>query len=152
MLAFQFIGIAASKPRRPRVLVAEDHGFLRRAIRVALERDGYDVLEASNAEELVASIEASQASGEPAPDLILSDQGMPGASGLDVLLGLREAQWPLPFILMSAQLDARTEAEAYRLGARAVLEKPFDLQQLRRVVREALTLEPESAHTEASRP
>ena len=43
MLAFQFIGVVASRPRRPIVLVAEDHLLLRKAIRLALERDGYDV-------------------------------------------------------------------------------------------------------------
>lgn len=140
MLAFQFIGVVNPQPRRPIVLVAEDHVLLRRAIRMALERDGYDVLEASNGEELVRVIEDATKNGGPAPDLILSDQGMPGVSGLDVLGGLREAQWPLPFVLMSGTLDARTEADAYRLGARAVLEKPFDLAQLREIVRQALAM------------
>lgn len=140
MLAFQFIGVVNPQPRRPIVLVAEDHALLRRAIRIALERDGYDVLEAANGDELVQAIEAATRDGGPAPDLILSDQGMPGPSGLDVLGGLREAQWPLPFVLMSGTLDARTEARAYRLGARAVLEKPFDLAQLREIVRQALAM------------
>lgn len=140
MLAFQFIGVVAPQPRRPIVLVAEDHALLRRAIRIALERDGYDVLEAQNGDELVQVIEAATQSGGPTPDLILSDQSMPGPSGLDVLGGLREAQWPLPFVLMSGTLDARTEADAYRLGARAVLEKPFDLAQLREIVRQALAI------------
>lgn len=143
MLAFQFIGVAAPRPRRPRVLVAEDHGLLRRAIRIALERDGYDVVEAADGLELLQNLQETSLSGEPAPDLILSDQGLPQATGLAVLEGLREAQWPLPFVLMSGALDARVEAEAYRLGARAVLEKPFDLQALRDVVREALQPAPE---------
>lgn len=143
MLALQFIGIAAPTPRRPRVLVAEDHGLLRRAIKIALERDGYDVIEAADGVELVEKLHETTLAGDPAPDLILSDQGLPQASGLEVLNGLREAQWPLPFVLMSGALDARVEAEAYRLGARAVLEKPFDLQALRQVVREALQPAPE---------
>ncbi len=144
MLALQFIGVATPRPRRPRVLVAEDHGLLRRAIKIALERDGYDVLEAADGVELVQQLHETMLAGEPAPDLILSDQGLPQASGLEVLEGLREAQWPLPFVLMSGALDARVEADAYRLGARAVLEKPFDLQALRQTVREALHASPEA--------
>lgn len=140
MLAFQFIGVTTSKPRRPRVLLAEDHALLRKAIRVALERDGFDVVEAQDGAELIQALQASVTRGDPTPDLILSDQAMPGVTGLEILHGLREAQWPLPFVLMSGTLDARMEAEAYRLGARAVLEKPFDLAELRRIVREALAL------------
>ena len=140
MLAFQFIGVTKPKARRPRILLAEDHALLRKAIRVALQRDGFDVVEASDGAELVQALQGSVTKGDPAPDLILSDQTMPGVTGIQVLEGLREAQWPLPFVLMSGSLDARLEAEAYRLGARAVLEKPFDLAELRRIVREALAM------------
>lgn len=140
MLAFQFIGVTKAKARRPRVLLAEDHGLLRKAIRVALERDGFEVVEAGDGAELVQALQGSVTRGDPSPDLILSDQTMPGVTGLEVLEGLREAQWPLPFVLMTGNIDARIEAEAYRLGARAVLEKPFDLAELRRIVREALAL------------
>ncbi|MCW8140400.1 MAG: response regulator [Planctomycetota bacterium] len=141
MLGLQFIGVAAPRPRRPRVLVAEDHPLLRRAIRVALERDGYDVLEAGNGLELVDRLQETTLAGEPAPDLVLSDQGLPLATGLEVLGRLREAQWPLPFVLMlDGPLDGRLEADAYRLGARAVLAKPFGLEQLRATVRAALAL------------
>src|SRR5690606_36740866 len=74
MLALQFIGVAAPRPRRPRVLVAEDHGLLRRAIKIALERDGYDVIEAADGEDLIRQLhETTLAGGDPAPDLILSD-------------------------------------------------------------------------------
>lgn len=145
MLAFQFIGIATPRPRLTRVLVAEDHTLLRRAIKLALEREGYDVLEAQDGMDLVQRLHESVLAGEPAPDLILSDNGLPQATGLEVLEGLREAQWPLAFVLMSGDLDGRVEAEAYRLGARAVLEKPFDLQTLRQVVRDALAPTPEHA-------
>lgn len=143
MLALQFIGVAAPRPRRLRVFVAEDHALLRRAIKVALERDGYEVIEAQDGEELIQLLHEAALAGDPPPDLIVSDQGMPRATGLDVLNGLREAQWPLPFVLMSGSLDPRVEAEAYRLGARAILEKPFDLRALRSVVREALRASPE---------
>jgi DNA-binding NtrC family response regulator len=66
--------------------------------------------------------------------LIISDVRMPGVSGLDVLATLRREDWSTPVILMTAFGDLETRAEARRLGAKALFDKPFDVDDLRTAV------------------
>ena len=71
-------------------------------------------------------------------DVIVSDERMPGVLGSEVLAGLREAQWPTPFILITGFGDEKTHQEAFRLGASAVFDKPFDLDDLRQTIADVL--------------
>jgi CheY-like chemotaxis protein len=70
--------------------------------------------------------------------VIVSDIQMPGFTALDVMAGLRRAVSRIPIILTTAYGDASTRLTARRLGARRVLDKPFDLSALRAAVAEAL--------------
>jgi DNA-binding NtrC family response regulator len=125
---------ADGRPRR--VLLAEDDADMRRLLAQALRDDGYDVLEARNGSQLLDSIAALALEpdcDEPV-DMIISDLRMPGRNGLSILAGLRDAQWMTPFILITAFGDDDTHAEAHRLGASAVFDKPFDVDDLRTAV------------------
>ena len=126
-------------PRR-RVLLAEDDAALRPLIASALRGDGYEVLEARDGLELLANVESTLAEWGPRPEgvLIISDVQMPGLGGLDVLAILRCAFWAAPVILITAFGDEETHAEAHELGAAAVFDKPFDLDELRSVAHEAM--------------
>jgi DNA-binding response OmpR family regulator len=78
--------------------------------------------------------------------LVISDIRMPGHSGLDVLDQLRQADIGAHVILVSAHADDAVRAEAERLGADALLPKPFEIDELRGVVRRLLfCTEPEDA-------
>jgi DNA-binding response OmpR family regulator len=55
---------------------------------------------------------------------------MPGVSGLSVLAGLHELQNAPPIILITAFGDPATHAEAKRLGAGAMIDKPFEIAEL----------------------
>jgi len=59
---------------------------------------------------------------------------MPGLTGLDVLAILRCANRTTPVILITAFGDEATHAEGRELGAVAVLDKPFNVQELRTAV------------------
>jgi FixJ family two-component response regulator len=63
---------------------------------------------------------------------------MPGLTGLEVLAGLRKRDQSTPVILITAFGDEQTHAEAKRLGATAVIDKPFDTADLLTAVRRAL--------------
>jgi len=122
-----------------RILVAEDDADTREALVEALRLDGYEVIEAHNGWELLQYLATQDAQTETSQvDLVISDIRMPGKNGLDVLAGLRCANGSTPFILITGFSDLQIHAEARRLGAAAVLAKPFALEQLRTVMQHAL--------------
>ncbi len=126
-------GLYNAARQTARVLVADDDDELRALVSETLRDDGYEVLEATNGHQLLEVI-GSMLMGEPTAEpfeLIISDVRLPGGvSGLDMLAGLRRADWSLPVLLMTGYGDDAVYEEAARLGA-YVLDKPLDLDDLR---------------------
>jgi DNA-binding response OmpR family regulator len=123
----------------PRILLAEDDVEMRRFVSLSLRKDGYDVLEVGSGDDLLAQLgQALTYAATFNVDLIISDIRMPGISGLEVLAGLRTYVGAPPIVLITAFGDAATHAEAERLGAVAVFDKPFDMDDVRAFVRGAL--------------
>lgn len=134
-------GEYAAAGERPRVLLAEDDPAMRELIASVLRQDGYDVLEARDGEELLDSIGHvvdRPGACQESIAMIISDVRMPSLSGLDVLAALRCAFWRTPVILITAFGSEETHAEAGKLGVLAVLDKPFPLDDLRTLVRQAV--------------
>jgi DNA-binding response OmpR family regulator len=120
----------------PVVLVGEDDPALSRVIAIALERDGFAVIAAHDGRELERRIERIVAGLDArGVDLVIADERMPMLGGLAVLSHLRRNDWAIPFILITGYCDGELRDEARRLGAVLVLDKPFDLEQLRAVAR-----------------
>ena len=114
-----------------RVLVIDDEDAARYGVRLALEKQGYQVEEAANggvAMEMIGSFE---------PDVIVSDVNMPVLDGLSLLAALRHKENAPLVILMTAYGSEDVAAEALRRGAYDYLAKPFNLDQLRASVRNA---------------
>jgi CheY-like chemotaxis protein len=126
----------AAEACRPCILLAEDDPAMRALIASMLEQEGYEVVEACDGHEVLSRLEAvrTQPPLSTPPALIVSDIRMPAYSGLDLLAILRCAACPVPVILITAFGDEETHAEARELGATAVLDKPFDLDDLRALV------------------
>jgi DNA-binding response OmpR family regulator len=119
-----------------RAVVAEDDAEMRRLVARALRRDGWEVSEASNGSELLELLEWAGRLGDPV-DLVVTDVRMPGVSGLQALDWLRRVRdWSAPIIVITAFGDQRTHSLASQLGAQ-VLDKPFELDELRRLARAA---------------
>jgi DNA-binding NtrC family response regulator len=123
----------AALPRPLRILLAEDDGEMRRLLVETLRRERCEVIEARSGLQLLELLDVNQAASG-ALDLIISDIRMPGKSGLEVLSQLRRVDHITPVILITAFGDSETHAEAHRLGALAVFNKPFDLDDLRTLV------------------
>ena len=126
--------------RTSRILLAEDDIEMRKLLAWRLEEDGYDVVEAENGLELLECLEPSllyaRTFGRISEfDLVVSDIRMPGLSGLEVLAGLRKRDKVTPVILITAFGDQVTHDEANELGASAVIDKPFDIDELRATIR-----------------
>jgi DNA-binding response OmpR family regulator len=129
---------AVGQTRRPtaRVFLAEDDPELRHLIAVALRKDGHFVLEARDGPGLLLELGHAYWGDLPdaTPTVIISDLRMPGSDGLTILKGLRHHPWAPPFILITAFGDPNVHGTAAELGARAVFDKPFDLDELRAAV------------------
>jgi CheY-like chemotaxis protein len=122
-----------------RVFLAEDDADLRATIATVLRHDGHVVFEASNGETMLfhlAQLGLDRRGQSPCDDIVVCDIHMPGCDGLAVLRNLRERDTDCPpFIFTTAFPDAAVMQEAHELGALKVFEKPFELGDLRELVR-----------------
>ena len=119
------------KARPSRVLVAEDDVEMRRLVGGRLRRAGVEVVEARDGHEALEAIALVHGDGVGARfDLVVSDVKMPGLGGLQLLECLRSGGWSMPVILITAFGSAETHESARRLGAHAVFDKPFDVDDL----------------------
>ena len=114
-----------------RVLVIDDEDAARYGVRLALEKQGYQVEEAPNGGVALERIDSF------APDVIVSDVNMPVLDGLSLLALVRQRESAPVVILMTAYGSEDIAAEALRRGAYDYLAKPFNLEQLRASVRNA---------------
>ena len=115
------------------VLVVEDAAGLREVTRRLLERLGYTVLLASNAEDAREMFEQ-----HPSIDLLLTDVVMPGASGPELVTQLMERRPTLKVIYMSGYTDDAIVHHGILDSGVAFLQKPFSSETLGRKLREEL--------------
>lgn len=116
---------------------------MRAVLALRLRQQGYQVTECCNGAELIAELGSylgdSAAKSEKQPvDLIISDIRMPGIFGSSVVEGGTECGNFPPTILITAFGDAETHAKARQSGVAAVIDKPFDMNDLLGKVRETL--------------
>lgn len=107
-----------------RLLLVEDDAPLRRMLCLALADEGYDVLEAADAEAAFRRLEER-------PDAVLLDLLLPDAHGLDVLRRIRAAT-PIPVVVISALSAAEDVDRGLAAGADDYLTKPFLATELAR--------------------
>jgi two-component system response regulator (stage 0 sporulation protein F) len=122
-----------------RILLAEDDEALRSLLALSLRQQGYAVIECRSGMELVKRVGEYLLSHRPIDfELVISDIRMPGVTGLEALEGMREIEgWP-PTILITAFGDRHAHDEARRLGAAAMFDKPFEIDDLISVVESLL--------------
>ena len=114
-----------------RLLIVDDEAASRYGMRRALESLGYEIAEAESAEAATAVMTNANF------DLLLLDVNLPGISGLDFLSQLQsEPESPL-VIIITAHGSERLAVQAVKSGAYDYLSKPFELDDLRLVVKNA---------------
>ncbi|MBT4464982.1 MAG: sigma 54-interacting transcriptional regulator, partial [Rhodospirillaceae bacterium] len=126
------------------VLVADDDAAIRTVLVQALGRAGYEVRAAANASTLWGWVSDGQG------DLVLTDVVMPDESGLDLIPRIRKIRPELKIIVMSAQSTLLTAVKATERGAFEYLPKPFDLNELLRIIERALESSGSPAGDEAA--
>jgi two-component system nitrogen regulation response regulator GlnG len=114
-----------------RVWLVDDDASIRWVLERALRNEGM----APRAFE--AAEGALDALRRDAPDVLITDIRMPGASGLELLRRIRDARPALPVIVMTAHSDLGSAVSAYEGGAFEYLPKPFDIDEAVALVRRA---------------
>ena len=114
------------------ILVADDDSSIRTVIGHALGREGYDVRSTGNAATLWRWV--SEGDG----DLVVTDVIMPDEDGLNLLTRINKIRPELPVVVMSARNTMLMAIRATERGAYEYLPKPFDLNELARIVERAL--------------
>ncbi len=130
---------ADGAPKVPRILVAEDQSEMRRLLASVLRRDGFEVVEAASGVQLLDQLTAVREGTDLGFDLLVSDVRMPGLSGLETIERARATRALPPLIVITAFGDEETHQRAHRLGAVAIFDKPFDIDDLRTAVEYFLT-------------
>ncbi len=116
------------------ILFVEDEPMLCELTRADLEDYGYSVLIAVDGREAV-EIYRNQHSRI---DLVISDLGLPGLMGYDVLKKMKQISPRVKFILASGYLEQGQKDAILKLGANDVLQKPFELRKMLKAIREVL--------------
>ena len=117
---------------RPRVLIVDDDLACRILTALLLERAGYVPTAVATVSRALERLEREGA------DLVLTDLQLPGESGLDLLLALREGRSTTPVVVMTGSDDPELIARALKLGATSVLLKPYSTEWLHAAVGSAL--------------
>jgi two-component system response regulator PilR (NtrC family) len=121
-----------SELRSGRILVVDDERSMRELLQIVLRREGHQVRLAEDGPSAVAELER-----EPI-DVLISDIKMPGMSGVDVLREAKRIDPDIVGIMVTAYASTESAVEALRLGAYDYLTKPFDVEELKAKVRNAL--------------
>lgn len=123
----------------PRILLAEDDAEMRALVSDDLRRAGYSVVECADGAALLRRLDSATCTQEGlGVDLVVADVFMPKSTGLEVLERLRGADPFTPYVVITAFGSAETRRAAARLGAVAVLDKPFEIKDLLLLVEDAV--------------
>jgi two-component system nitrogen regulation response regulator NtrX len=117
---------------RPRILIVDDEADIRSSLKMILEYEEMEPLEAADGKQALAMIEKSP------PDAMLLDIKMQGMDGLEVLAELRRREVQFPVVMVSGHGTITTAVEATRLGAFDFMEKPLERDRVLLVLRNAL--------------
>jgi twitching motility two-component system response regulator PilH len=115
-----------------KVLVIEDSSFQRKILSEMLTGNGFEVILAENGGEGIERTEQLK------PDLIITDLLMPDVDGFQVLEALRAKKLNVPVIIVTSDIQKTTERRCRDLGARAVLNKPVNKDQVLSAVRDTI--------------
>ncbi|HEY0658705.1 MAG TPA: response regulator, partial [Pyrinomonadaceae bacterium] len=114
------------------LLIVDDEQSYRQLLTLVFEGDGHQIRTAMNGREALSMLQ-----DEPA-DVIISDVKMPDMDGIELLRAVREFLPDTGVVLMTAFASVETAREAFKLGADDFIQKPFDVDELKIIVKKAL--------------
>lgn len=115
-----------------RILVADDEKIARDNLEYVLKKEGYEVVNASNGSEAISAIGASDF------DLVITDLRMDGADGIQVLESAKRKNSYTEVIMVTGYATVSNAVKAMQNGAYYYIPKPYRLDDVRVLVRQAL--------------
>jgi YesN/AraC family two-component response regulator len=117
-----------------RLLIVDDEETLTFSLYQSfiLSKQDYEVVTANSGEE------ALQKSRDIPFDLIITDIWMPGMNGFDLIRQVKEEMPQTEFVVMTAYGSGDNEERAMQEGARSYIEKPFEMQEMKKLVMDIL--------------
>ena len=114
------------------ILIVDDEQSYRQLLTLVFESDGHSVRTAMNGRLAIKSLIESPA------DIIISDVRMPDMGGIEMLRELRETMPDIGIIFVTAVKEVDTAREAFKLGADDFVTKPYDVEELKLIVKKTL--------------
>jgi two-component system response regulator PilR (NtrC family) len=116
-----------------RILIVEDEKSMRDLLALMLSKEGYSVSTAESGSAATKRLEK-----DPGYDIVISDISMPGMTGLELLRHITEVAPNTDVMIMTAYGSKETAIQALNEGAIHYVEKPFDLEEIKVVVRKTI--------------
>ncbi|MBI1952089.1 MAG: sigma-54-dependent Fis family transcriptional regulator, partial [Acidobacteria bacterium] len=117
---------------KEKILVVDDEGEIRKSLRMVLEYEGFECVEAPSGQEGIDTIRREM------PDAVILDIKMPGMDGLEALAAIRAKDAHTPILMISGHGDIPTAVEAIHKGAYDFLEKPLESERVLTALRHAI--------------
>jgi DNA-binding NtrC family response regulator len=124
--------VSAEREPTRRLLIVDDEARILSALRRTLRREPFEVFTAESASEALQVVDAQPL------DVVLSDQKMPGMSGLQLLAEVARRQPDAVRMLITGQSEAIAPADLERVGVLALITKPWDDGRLKETLRRAI--------------
>lgn len=106
-----------------KILVIDDEAAIRKFLKVGLENQGYQVIQAPTAKDGIREIIAQR------PDLVILDLGLPDMDGIEVIQKVRE--WSkVPIVVLTVKEDEECKVKVLDAGADDYVTKPFSVPEL----------------------
>jgi len=116
-----------------RVFIIDDEEHVRKMVGLALKQGGYEVFEAADGEEAMATIQSG-----PSVQAIICDIALPKVNGNDLIAFIRMKLPSVPVIVLTGHPDVQGAASLFKLGVVDYLIKPAQAQTLLEAVRRAI--------------
>ena len=123
-------------PAKMKVLVVDDEADVVKVLRLRLEKNGFEVVSASNGREGLQKISSEK------PDAVLLDVRMPEMDGIRVLEEIRRTDAGLPVFMLTADANKEPFDDAQRFQASGFIIKSSDIEQEVRNITSAIRLSP----------
>jgi two-component system, NtrC family, response regulator PilR len=115
-----------------KLLIVDDEQSYRQLLTLVFDGENHSIRTAMNGREAMELLR------EEAADVIITDVKMPDMNGIELLRAARELLPDVGIVLMTAFATVETAREAFKLGADDFVQKPFDVEELKIIVKKSL--------------